>query len=132
VTESPEIPRKPRSRPFLALSFVVACVAFVSFLPVRGKRALHTEGHLHVGLHLTVFALVAFVASRAAGSRTARIAAFAGAILFGFLIEEGEHFVYGGGMEWKDVLADTVGAIAGTLLALASLPGKSGSEQGAD
>ena len=110
--------RKPILGSLLALSVVVACVAFGSFLPVRGKRALHTEGRLHVSLHMTIFALVAFVAFRAARSRTTRIAAFAGAVLFGFLIEEGEHLVYGAAMEWKDVLTDTVGVVAGTLLAL--------------
>ena len=104
----------------LVLGFLVACVAFVSFLPVRGKRALHTEGRLHVSLHLAVFALVSFVAFHAARSRAARIAAFAGAVLFGFLIEEGEHLIYGGAMEWKDVLTDTMGVIVGTLLAVLS------------
>lgn len=115
----------PRNASLVLACLVVAGVSFVSFLPVRGKRALHTEGRLHVGLHFVVFSAVGFVLFRAANSWTARIAAFAGAVLFGFLIEEGEHLVYRGGMEWKDVLIDTVGVIVGTLLAVLSAPRQS-------
>jgi hypothetical protein len=118
VTASNQLTRKPGLLSLLVASIVVAGVSFVSFLPVRGKRALHTEGHLHVGLHFVAFSLVGFVFFRVARSRTARIAAFAGAVLFGFLIEEGEHLIYGGGMEWKDVLTDAIGVLAGTLLAV--------------
>jgi VanZ family protein len=123
---TPEKATVERRNTSLALaSFVVAGVAFVSFLPVAGKRALHTEGRLHVGLHLVVFSVVGFVVFHAARSRAARIAAFVGAVLFGFLIEVGEHLVYGGAMEWKDVLMDTVGVIVGTLLALLIAPRQS-------
>ena len=118
MADSTEITSRPGSRSLLLPSFVAAVVSFVSFLPVRGKRALHTEGRWHASLHLAVFCIVGFVAVRTARSWAARIAAFAGAVLFGFLIEEGEHLVYGASMEWKDVLVDTIGAIAGTLLAL--------------
>jgi hypothetical protein len=101
---------------------VLAGVSFVSFLPVAGKRALHTEGRLHAGLHFVAFSVVGFVVFRAARSRAARIAAFAGAVLFGLAIEEGEHLVFQGGMEWKDVLLDTIGVIIGMLLEVLVAP----------
>jgi len=122
VTLSPQTtpgqtPRKPGLRSLLLASCVVSAVSFVSFLPVAGKRALHTEGRFHVGLHLVAFGAVGFVVFHAARSRAARIAAFAGAVLLGLAIEVGEHRVFRGPMEWKDVLTDTAGVIAGTLLA---------------
>jgi VanZ family protein len=109
----------------LLACFVLTGVSFVSFLPVAGKRALHTEGRLHAGLHFVVFSVVGFVVFRAARSRAARIAAFAGAVLFGLAIEVGEHLVYRGDMEWKDVLVDTIGVVVGTLLAMVSAPRQS-------
>jgi hypothetical protein len=118
VTDAKQIEDKPGSRSLLLASFVAAAVSFVSFLPVAGKRALHTEGRWHASLHLVVFCVVGLVALRTARSLTGRIVTFTGAVLFGFLIEEGEHLVYGGGMEWKDVLADAIGVVFGALLAM--------------
>jgi hypothetical protein len=113
--------RRSGLRPRIVAGFVLAGVFFVSFLPVADKRALHTEGRLHVGLHFAVFTIVGFVALRAAHSRAWRVATFAGAVLFGFAMEEGEHLVYGGAMEWKDVFVDALGVTAGTLLAALSI-----------
>ena len=115
----------PRNASLVLACLVVAGVSFVSFLPVAGKRALHTEGRLHVGLHFVVFSVVGFVVFRVARSRVARVAAFVGAVLFGLAIEVGEHLVYRGGMEWKDVLVDTIGVIVGTLLAVLTAPKQS-------
>jgi glycopeptide antibiotics resistance protein len=118
VTNSTQMTRKPGLRSLLLASFVIALVLFGSFLPVAGKRALHTEGRFHISLHFAVFSIVGFVVFRVARSRAARAAAIAGAVLFGFLIEEGEHLVFRGGLEWKDVLVDAIGVVVGTLLAL--------------
>jgi peptidoglycan/LPS O-acetylase OafA/YrhL len=112
--------RKRRNASLALALVVVAGVAIVSFLPSADKRALHTEGRLHNWLHLAVFTVVGFVASRAAHSRLAGVVAFAGAVLFGFALEAGEHFVFHNHLEWKDVLVDAMGVTAGTLLAMAS------------
>lgn len=119
--EQPAEAARKRKRASMALALVVvAGVAFVSFLPTSDKQALHTEGRLHDWLHLAVFTVVGFVASRAAHSRAARVGAFIGAVLFGFALEAGEHVVFHNDLEWKDVLVDAVGVTAGTLLAIVS------------
>jgi hypothetical protein len=98
---------------------VVAAVTTVSFLPSADKRALHTTGRLHSWGHLIVFSVVGYLAGRSSRSLWARVLAFLGAVIFGFAIEAGEHLVYGIGLEWKDVLVDALGVVAGTLGALA-------------
>jgi drug/metabolite transporter (DMT)-like permease len=115
--------QRRRKNTSLWLAVVVAfAVLAVSFLPVADKRKLHSGGRLHSWGHLVVFSVVGFVAARTAHSLWARIAVFAGAIVFGLGIEVGEHLVFGNVLEWKDVLVDALGVIAGTLLAIVFTP----------
>ncbi len=102
---------------------VVAAVAIVSFLPGADKRVLHTSGRLHSWGHLTVFAVVGYVAGRTSSSRKTRVLVFLGALIFVLGIEFGEHLVFHNPLEWKDVLVDGLGVVAGTLFALATAPG---------
>jgi len=103
-----------------ALAFVVvAAIAIVSFLPGSDKRALHTSGRLHSLGHLVAFSVVGYVAGRISLSLRVRVLVFLGALIFGLGIEIGEHLVFHGGLEWKDVLVDAVGVVCGTLFAVA-------------
>ncbi len=105
---------------------VIAGVAVVSFLPGSGKRMLHTRGrfHAHSWGHLLAFFAVSFTVVRIPATRTRRILFALGAILFGFLIEFGEHAIFLNPIEWKDVLVDTIGVVAGTTLAVLITPSK--------
>jgi uncharacterized membrane protein YidH (DUF202 family) len=115
----------------LVLAGVVAlAVSIVSFLPLADKERLHSKGRLHSWGHLAVFLVVGFVAARTVNSFWARTAVFTGAILFGFAIEVGEHLAFRGALEWKDVLVDALGVIAGTLLAIVSTPRRADSPSG--
>ena len=49
-----------------------------------------------------------------------RLLLIAGLFFFAFGIEIGEHLVFGGGLEWPDVLTDFAGVFLGILLALMS------------
>ncbi len=91
--------------------------SFVSFLPPADKLILHSHGRFHYWGHLAVFAVAGFLAVQTTRSLRARTAAFTACILFGLILEVGEHLVFHSPMEWKDVLVDAVGVCAGTLLA---------------
>lgn len=107
----------------LVLAGVVAlAVLVVSFLPVEDKRKLHSGGRLHSWGHLAVFTVVGYAAARTAQTLWMRVAMFALAIVFGFGIELGEHLAFGNGLEWKDVLVDSLGVVAGTLVAAVFAP----------
>jgi hypothetical protein len=51
-----------------------------------------------------------------------RILFFVFALIFGFGIEIGEHLLFQGPLEWKDVLVDAMGVICGTVAAMVSAP----------
>jgi hypothetical protein len=53
-----------------------------------------------------------------------RILVFIGSLLFGLGIESAEHLVYHNLLEWKDVLVDALGVIAGTLIGILATPKK--------
>lgn len=111
-----------RSAPFfLALaSFMISGVGMLSFF-TEGKKILHTHGQYHSLLHLLAFALLAFVLVRAGRNDKQRRWFFIAAMVLGFAIEVGEHLVFHGPLEWKDVFMDVTGAVGGTLAALATL-----------
>ncbi len=96
-------------------------VLVVSFLPLQDKYFLHTKGRFHSWGHLFAFIVIGLVTGRAARTLRGHILVFLAAIFFGFSLEAGEHLVFGNGMEWKDVLVDSLGVVSGTVLALASL-----------
>jgi hypothetical protein len=107
----------------LVLAGVVAlAVLVVSFLPIEDKRKLHSPGRLHSWGHLAAFTVVGYLAARTAETLWMRVAMFALAIVFGFGIELGEHLAFGNGLEWKDVLVDSLGVVAGTLVAAVFAP----------
>jgi hypothetical protein len=112
--------RERRNLSIALAAVVVAAVSFVSFLPTADKRVLHSEGRLHYWGHLVVFSVVGYVASRTARSPWGHIVVFLSAVIFGLGIEIGEHLVFRSPLEWKDVLVDAFGVIAGTLLAAAT------------
>jgi hypothetical protein len=101
---------------------VVAAVAVLSFLPGEDKHALHTRGRFHSWGHLLAFATVAFLVAGTTRSMRGRIFFFVFALIFGFGIEIGEHLLFQGPLEWKDVLVDALGVICGTVAAMATAP----------
>ena len=103
---------------------VVLAVTILSFLPGRDKHALHTRGRFHSLGHLLAFSIVALLAVRISRSALMRILVFIGSLLFGLGIESAEHLVYHNLLEWKDVLVDALGVIAGTLIGLLTTPKK--------
>lgn len=109
-----------RKKISIALAIIVAfAVTIVSFLPSADKHVLHTSGRLHSWGHLTVFSIVGYVANRTSHSLLVRVLVFLGSVIFGLGIEVGEHMVFHSALEWKDVLVDGLGVVAGTLFALA-------------
>jgi hypothetical protein len=74
--------------------------------------------------HLLAFSIVALFAVRFSRSALIRILVFIGSLLFGLGIESAEHLVYHNSLEWKDVLVDALGVIAGTLIGLLTTPTK--------
>jgi uncharacterized membrane protein len=100
-------------------AIVIVAVTIVSFLPGADKHVLHTSGRLHSWGHLIVFSVVGYVANRTSHSFWLRVLVFMGSVIFGLGIEVGEHLVFHAGVEWKDVLVDALGVVAGTLFALA-------------
>jgi hypothetical protein len=98
------------------------CVVFpatvvLSLLPNGDKTALHTQGRFHSLGHFVIFGLLAYAAGRTTRSVQARIFLFMGVLLFGFGVELAENLAYKAGLEWKDVLVDFLGVLAGTLIA---------------
>jgi uncharacterized membrane protein len=107
----------------LALAAVAAvAVAIGSFLPQEDKQALHSHGRFHSLGHLLVFMVIGYLGAMAVRSRGARILVFCGLIAFGAAIEYGEHIVFHGSIERKDILVDALGVVAGTLVAIVSTP----------
>lgn len=112
-----------RRRLFILLACVlIPAVLCLSFLPGTDKYVLHTQGRFHSLGHLLVFCVLAFVAMRSARSLQARAILFLAAVFLGFAIELTEHLVYRSYMEWKDVLLDFFGVLAGTILARLTEP----------
>jgi hypothetical protein len=114
----------PRGQRTLFVSLaclVVPAVIVLSFLPSNDKHLLHTRGHFHSWGHFAVFCVVSFVVARAARSLQSRVLLFLGSLIFGYGIELAEHLTFHAPLEWKDVLVDAAGVIAGTLFAIASV-----------
>jgi hypothetical protein len=108
---------------FIALSsIVVMAIGLISFLPEYDKSALHTRGMFHHWAHFLVFAVLAYAVARTTRSRTTQIILFLGAIVFGSGIELAEAILYSAPLEWKDVLVDSIGVLAGSLVALFRQP----------
>jgi hypothetical protein len=108
---------------FTALTcLVVAAVAVLSFLPGEDKHVLHTRGRFHSWGHLLAFATVAFFMAGTTRTMRGRVLFFIVALVFGFGIEIGEHFLFQSALEWKDVLVDALGVICGTVAAMVSAP----------
>jgi hypothetical protein len=99
-------------------SAVILAVAIVSFLPGDDKHILHTRGRFHSWGHLLAFSVIGFGVARITHSLRGRILFLLGALVLGLAIEYGEHFVFLSPLEWKDVLADGLGVLCGTLLAI--------------
>ncbi len=108
---------------FVALSSVVVLgIGLISFLPDYDKNALHTRGIFHHWGHFFVFAVLAYSVARTTRSRTTQIILFLCAIVFGSGIELAESILYTAALEWKDVLVDSVGVLAGSLIAVLRQP----------
>jgi hypothetical protein len=99
-------------------STVILAVAIVSFLPGNDKHLLHTRGRYHSWGHLLAFSVIGFGVARLAHTLRGRVLLLIGSLFLGLAIEYGEHLVFGNPLEWKDVVADGLGVMCGTLLAI--------------
>jgi hypothetical protein len=106
----------------LLACLVVPGIALFSFLPGRQKQILHTHGRFHSWGHLVCFLVVSYIAARTTKSLRGRLVMFLCSLVLGFGIEAGERLLFKTAMEWKDVLVDAAGVIAGTLLAIITAP----------
>jgi hypothetical protein len=108
---------------FLYLAcLAVPAIAILSFLPPWDKAMLHTRGKFHSWGHLLAFAVIAYFVARAARTARGKILLFVFSLIFGVGIEVSEHLMFGAPVEWKDVLVDALGVIAGTLMAMLTTP----------
>ncbi len=99
----------------LACAWVLLVVA-ASFLPYHLKQDLHTKGRLHLWYHMLAFGIGALLLANAAWSRSAQITFLITALFMGWLLEFGQHAIYGTQLEIDDILMDGFGLMLGTLL----------------
>ena len=93
-----------------------AFLTAISLMPLGFKNALGTTGQYHAWGHFFVFLLTAVLVSWNSKSLALRIVSGAFALAFGILLEGLERVVYHNTFEWKDVLMDGLGVLAGLLL----------------
>jgi len=103
-----------------ALILLIGMILVISFLPEADKHVLHTRGRFHSLGHLLAFASLAYLTVVTPKTFRNKLLLITGLFLFAFGIEIGECLVFGGAVEWPDVLTDFAGAFLGLLLALMS------------
>jgi glycopeptide antibiotics resistance protein len=103
-----------------ALIVLIGIILVISFLPVEDKHVLHTRGRFHPLGHILAFASLGYLTAMAPKAFRTRLLLIAGLFFFAFGIEMGEYLVFGGVVEWSDVLMDFAGVFLGILLALMS------------
>jgi VanZ family protein len=96
----------------------IACVLLISLLPLPLKDFLKTHGRFHNGAHFCAFLITVLVVCWGR-SKTWITGSCAGAIGFAFLIEGAQTAIYHNDFEWRDILIDSLGAVAGGVLFLA-------------
>ncbi len=113
---------RQRTRSWATALLCIAVLTLVSFLPSKGKHALHTKGRLHGPGHLMIFLLTTVVLLRLAKRRSTRVLVLVGLGLLGPAVEYVQSVRDGYGVEWHDVFVDILGVTLGAL-ALALLGG---------
>jgi len=93
----------------------ILVVLLVSLLPLPLKHFLKTHGRFHNGAHFCAFLITVLVVCWGR-SNTWIARSCAGAIAFAFLIEGAQTAIYHNDFEWRDILIDSLGAVAGGVL----------------
>jgi len=91
---------------------LLSLLVVASLLPLRFKVLLHTEGTWHDTFHVILFSGISLVLLATARENRKRFFRLALLVFAGLLIEFLEDFLYHSGMEWHDVLVNTVAAVA--------------------
>lgn len=99
-------------------ALVVGAIGVLSFLSPRTKVLLHTKGRLHSWGHLFAFGIAAFALLSTSRSRQTRILLLFATLMFGLLIEVGQHVVYRTPLEISDMLVDALGVLLGAAIAV--------------
>lgn len=100
----------------------IVLVLLVSLLPLPFKQLLETHGRFHNTAHFLAFLITVLVFCRKRWSNASITGACAGAIIMAFLTEGAQTAIYHNLFEWDDVLIDSLGAIIGGALLLATAP----------
>jgi hypothetical protein len=98
--------------PFLWFAWVVALSLRLSW-----RQIFHTNGPLHFPGHAVIFGFSAFAACRSIQSSWQRLFRSLAIIAFGLTLEVAESRIFGGPLEWEDVLTDATGVILSLLAA---------------
>jgi len=92
-------------------------VLAISLAPLPIKRELHTTGRMHAAGHFVVFAITAFLLCWKAVGLQAKLPRLVAAVVFALVSEALEKLVYHPQFEWRDVILDTAGVLAGFIAA---------------
>lgn len=106
---------RQRTLKWTAGSLCVAALTLVSFLPSKGKHALHTKGRLHGPGHLLAFLVTTMVLLRLVRRRSTRVLVLFALVVLGPAVEIMQSVRDGYGVEWHDVFVDLLGVAVGAL-----------------
>jgi glycopeptide antibiotics resistance protein len=107
-----------RNTALIRFAFVLwlAVLVMVSLLPLSFKWKLHTHGSLHDYLHYAAFFVTAIFLWLISKGALGRTFAFAAGLIFSYLQEWAENWIYHAGFEWRDVITDFAGLLSGFAL----------------
>ncbi len=103
----------------MAAGLWIAGLALLSFLPVQGKKDLHTKGRFHSAGHFAFFMVAAVLLAMSVRRARSRVAMLCLTGLFGVAVEFTQHVVNHMRVEWNDIYVDLLGvALGGALVAV--------------
>ncbi len=105
----------------LALVLLVGMAATAA-LPTAAKHALHTQGRLHLWLHLLGFAALTFLLLSSTRRDLVRVIFIAAVLLFAYATEAFESHRDTWPIETYDVRTDCVGVLLGAVVGLVVFP----------
>lgn len=112
----PPLPGTARRALWAVLVVWIALVLYGTLVPVTTQKPPLFANADKV-MHFGAWAGIGLWAGLLWSSRRARVVVFVAGSAFGLAVELGQELVVGRGFEWLDLLADSVGAGLGALLA---------------
>ena len=91
-------------------------LAILSCLPRNDKHLLHTSGRFHDAGHFLAFAGLAYLVTRAVRTTPQRLTVLTSCLAFVIIIELSQGLFYRTGVEWLDVLIDSVACLMGATI----------------